>query len=99
MAGILFMNIDGYGVGYYITLFGIGLFAFTTLFQLVTLPCEFNASSRAMAALVGSGYYTSDELSASKKVLFAAALTYVASFALSLIQLLRLLTRVNGRRR
>lgn len=99
MAGILFMNIDGYGIGYYITLFGIGLFAFTTLFQLVTLPCEFNASSRAMAALEGSGYYTSDELSASKKVLFAAALTYVASFALSLIQLLRLLTRVNGRRR
>ena len=99
MAGILFMNIGNSLTGYYVTLFGIGLFAFTTLFQLVTLPCEFNASGRAMTALEGMGCYSSDELAASKKVLFAAALTYVASFALSLIQLLRLLSRVNGRRR
>ncbi len=99
MAGILMMGIEYTGVGYYITLFGIGLFAFTTLFQLVTLPCEFNASSRALSALDATGYYTRDELSASKKVLSAAALTYVASFALSLIQLLRLLLSVNRNRR
>lgn len=99
IAGILFMNVSGDGLGYYIALFGIGLFAFTTLFQLVTLPCEFNASARAMTALENSGYYNGEELSASRKVLFAAALTYVASFAVSLIQLLRLLTRINGRRR
>lgn len=99
IAGILFMNVSGDGLGYYIALFGIGLFAFTTLFQLVTLPCEFDASSRAMRALESSGYYNGEELSASRKVLFAAALTYVASFAVSLIQLLRLLMRVNGRRR
>ena len=98
IAGILIMSFEGSAFGYYISLFGIGLFAFTTLFQLVTLPCEFNASSRALAALDASGYYTRDELSASKKVLSAAALTYVASFAVSLLQLLRLLAGINRRR-
>jgi Zn-dependent membrane protease YugP len=98
IGGFLFMCLDGGYMGYYISLFGIGLFAFTTLFQLVTLPCEFNASSRALSALDASGYYSSDELSAAKKVLSAAALTYVASFALSLLQLLRLLAGVNRRR-
>ena len=98
IGGFLFMSLDGGYMGYYLSLFGIGLFAFTTLFQLVTLPCEFNASSRALSALDASGYYSSDELSAAKKVLSAAALTYVASFALSLLQLLRLLAGVNRRR-
>ncbi len=99
IAGVLIMSLEGGIFGYYVTLFGIGLFAFTTLFQLVTLPCEFNASSRALAALDASGYYTRDELSASKKVLSAAALTYVASFALSLLQLIRLLLNVSRNRR
>lgn len=98
IGGILLMNLDGSGMGYYLSLFGIGLFACTTLFQLVTLPCEFNASDRAIKALDASGYYSSDELSAAKKVLSAAALTYVASFAVSLLQLLRLLASVNRRR-
>lgn len=76
--------------GYYILLFGIGLFAVTTLFQLVTLPCEFNASRRAMTALRESGYYSSDELHAARQVLTAAALTYVAATFASIVQLVRL---------
>lgn len=77
--------------GYYILLFGIGLFAITTVFQLVTLPCEFNASKRAITALRGSGYYSADELYAAKQVLTAAALTYVAATFASIVQLVRLI--------
>lgn len=97
--GIFMMSFADGIAGYYVSLVGIGLFSLTTLFQLITLPCEFNASSRAMAALSGSGCYNTDELAASRQVLSAAALTYVASFALSLLQLLRLLLRVSNRRR
>lgn len=98
MLGILVMAFDSL-FGYYVTLAGAGLFAVVTLFQLVTLPCEYNASSRAMEALESSGYYTREELAASRKVLSAAALTYVASFAVSALQLIRLLLRINNRRR
>ena len=77
--------------GYYILLFGIGLFAVTTLFQLVTLPCEFNASKRAIKALRNSGYYSNDELYAAKQVLTAAALTYIAATFASVVQLVRLI--------
>jgi Zn-dependent membrane protease YugP len=96
MLGILMMSFAGdTGLGYYVTLIGIALFAVTALFQLVTLPCEFNASSRAMEALSTSGRYTYPELAASRKVLTAAALTYVAALVVSVIQLLRLLTLLN----
>lgn len=78
-------------IGNTFLLIGIGLFSVTVLFELVTLPCEFNASNRAMAILVRSGYYTSYELHASRKVLSAAAMTYVAALMTSIIQLLRLL--------
>lgn len=98
MAGILLMMLDGI-IGYYTVLFGIGLFAVVTLFQLVTLPVEFNASRRAMAALEGSGSFERDELSASRRVLTAAALTYVAALLVSLLQLLRLVVRFTGNRR
>lgn len=84
--------------GYYVLLVGVALFAVTTLFQLVTLPCEFNASRRAMTALRASGLYSSDELSAARKVLTAAALTYVAAMFASAVQLLRLLLILGGRR-
>ncbi|MBQ9071307.1 MAG: zinc metallopeptidase [Clostridia bacterium] len=87
--------------GYYVLLVGVALFAVTTVFQLVTLPCEFNASHRAIRALKQSGLYSSDELSAAKKVLSAAALTYVAATFASAVQLLRLvliLGRRNNRR-
>ena len=103
MAGILFMFVKPNSTtGLYMVLAGVGLFAVATLFQLVTLPCEFNASRRAMAALSGSGWYSPEELRGSRRVLTAAALTYVAALALSAIQLLRLLiyvARISGRGR
>ena len=70
---------------------GILAFALSTVFQLITLPVEFNASKRAMVALKGSGRMDSSELGASRKVLTAAAMTYVAALAVSLMQLLRLI--------
>ena len=78
--------------------FGIILFAATVLFQLVTLPVEFNASRRAIVTLDEMMILDSDELSKSKKVLSAAAMTYVASAAVGIANLLRLLS-IAGRRR
>lgn len=83
--------------GYYVLLAGVGLFGVTTLFQLVTLPCEFNASHRAITAIRASGLYSDDEISAAKKVLSAAAMTYIAATFASAVQLLRLLLIVFGR--
>ena len=85
--------------GYNITLFGIGLFSTTALFQLVTLPCEFDASARAMKELAASGVYTEEELAGSRKVLSAAAMTYVAALFVSVIQILRLILIFTGGRR
>ena len=99
MAGVLMMSVVEYGIGYYVMLFGIALFSVVTLFELITLPCEFNASRRAMEALKSSGWYHNEELMASRKVLTAAALTYVAALAVSLIQLLRLISSVSRRRK
>lgn len=70
---------------------GILCFALTLLFALITLPVEFNASSRAVRALNEGGYLSSEEIKGAKAVLDAAALTYVASAISSLLQLLRLL--------
>ena len=70
-------------------LVGIILFSFTTFFQLVTLPVEFNASHRAIETIGGSGLLDEDELYGARKVLRAAALTYVAALLMSLVQLLR----------
>ncbi|MGC4020016.1 MAG: zinc metallopeptidase [Muricomes sp.] len=77
---------------------GIFLFCAAVLFQIVTLPVEFNASSRAVKALEATGILSSEEVSATKDVLGAAALTYVASAAAMILQLLRLLL-ISGRRR
>ena len=77
---------------------GCIFFGTATVFQLVTLPVEFNASSRALKALESSGILGTDEIVGSKKVLTAAALTYVAALAVSLAQLLRLLVLVGGGR-
>ncbi len=79
---------------------GVAAFGLSTLFQLVTLPVEFNASSRAMKALEGAGL-DSEELKASRKVLTAAALTYVAALAVSLANLIRILliAKSSNRRR
>lgn len=76
---------------------GVACFGLSTLFQLLTLPTEFNASRRAVNAIESCAILTEDEISGSKKVLTAAALTYVAALAVSLMQLLRLLTIVNRR--
>lgn len=85
-------------IGYTVVMAGIGLFSVTALFQLVTLPCEFNASRRALECLRESGWYSDKELSASRKVLTAAAMTYVAALFVTLMQIFRLLA-VYGRRR
>ena len=76
---------------------GILLYAAIAFFQLVTLPVEFNASGRALKVLSSSAMLDSEELKASKKVLSAAAMTYVAALLTSLLTLLRLLILANGR--
>jgi len=70
---------------------GILFFSAAVLFQLVTLPVEYNASSRAVAALQSAGFVSYDEVEPVKKVLSAAALTYVAATLMAVLQLLRLL--------
>lgn len=77
---------------------GIGFFSFTALFQLVTLPVEFNASSRALKVIESNGILSYEEKSGAAKVLRMAAMTYVASLAMSVAQLLRLFLRYGGRR-
>ena len=78
---------------------GCALFALSTVFQLITLPVEFNASRRALTTIDETGLLRGEEYTEAKKVLTAAALTYVAALAVSLMQLLRLLIVVGGRRR
>ena len=78
---------------------GLLLFATVAVFQLVTLPVEFNASRRAVNALEMGGTMADDEMKAVKKVLSAAAMTYVAALAVSVANLLRLVLRFGGRSR
>ena len=78
---------------------GIMAFSFAVLFQIITLPVEFNASSRALKILGGSGMLYEDEVRDTRKVLTAAALTYVASAASAVLQLLRIILLANNRRR
>lgn len=77
---------------------GIGLYSFSTLFQLVTLPVEFNASRRALRILDGWGTLTKEEHRAAGQVLSAAAMTYVAALATSLLSLFRLILIFRRRR-
>lgn len=77
---------------------GIIIFAAVVAFYLVTLPVEFNASHRAIAALEGGGYLTYEETRPARKVLNAAGLTYVAAALQAFLQLLRLLLIAGGRR-
>lgn len=78
---------------------GIIMFSAAVLFQLVTLPVEFNASSRALKQIKTIGILSGDETAQARKVLTAAALTYVASAATAILQLLRLILLFGGRRR
>jgi len=70
---------------------GIVLFSLAVAFTVITLPVEFNASKRAVSMLESSGYMPAEEITMAKKVLNAAALTYVAATAMALMQLLRLI--------
>lgn len=78
---------------------GLLLFALVAVFQLITLPVEFNASARALNTLEVASYLDPAELRGSKKVLRAAALTYVAALAVTVMQLLRLVLMAQNRRR
>ena len=78
---------------------GILLFSAAVLFQLVTLPVEFDASRRALVMLRTQGILADDELKYTRRVLKSAALTYVASAAATILQLLRIILITNGRRR
>ena len=93
MLGVIF------GLNRSVAMIGVYLFSFGVLFQLVTLPVEFDASRRALVMLQDFGILGQNEAQGSRAVLNAAALTYVASAAASVLQLLRLLMIVNGGRR
>ena len=86
-------------LSYFLVYLGIGCFGLSLVFQLVTLPVEFDASRRAMAALAQSELLTEEEQRGARKTLSAAALTYVAATAVALSQLLRLLILFGGRRK
>lgn len=78
---------------------GVALFSLCVIFQLITLPTEFDASRRAMKGIAAAGVLDEDEAAGARKVLTAAAMTYVAALAVSIMQLLRLLLIVAGARR
>ncbi len=77
---------------------GIVFFSVVVLFQLITLPVEFNASNRAIDTLVKTGILYGEEVKGARKVLKAAAMTYVSALLVSLLQLLRLISRTRSRR-
>ncbi len=85
--------------GYYIALVDVALYVMMLLFQLVTLPVEFNASKRGLDMLTDGGYLADDELPGAKKMLRAAAMTYVLAALGSFVTVLRLLSLARGARR
>ena len=85
-----------FGGSHTLIMIGILMFSAAVLFQLVTLPVEFNASGRALRLLSETGILQKDEVSDTRKVLSAAALTYVAAAATAVLQLLRLLRLFGG---
>ena len=95
LLGILLTFLGNFS--YTLVYIGIACFGVAVVFQLITLPVEFNASRRAMQAIEGNGILTEDEQKGARKTLTAAALTYVAATAVALAQLLRLLI-IFGRR-
>ena len=86
-------------LSYTLVYLGIACFALSLVFQLVTLPVEFNANRRALAAIDDTELLTAEERKGAKKTLKAAAMTYVAAVAVALAQLLRLIILFGGRRR
>ena len=86
-------------ISYTFVYLGIAAFSLSLVFQLITLPVEFNASRRAMQAIESANILTEEEQRGARKTLTAAAMTYVAATAVSLAQLLRLIMIFGGRRR
>ena len=97
LAGILFSFLGSFSNT--LVYLGITAFSLSLVFQLVTLPVEFNASRRAMETIETSGLLTHEEQQGAKKTLKAAAMTYVAATAVALAQVVRLLVLFGGRRR
>lgn len=95
--GLVFMSLGQ--AFYYVALAGVACFGLCVVFQLVTLPTEFNASRRAMQAIDQSNLLLPEERKGARRVLTAAALTYVAALSVTLMQFLRLLLMVTGNRR
>ena len=97
LLGILLTFLESFS--FTLVYLGIGCFGFAVVFQLITLPVEFNASRRAMQTIESANILTDEEQNGARKTLTAAALTYVAATAVALAQLLRLLIIFGGRRR
>lgn len=97
LIGILFNALGSFS--YSMIYLGIACFGLSLVFQLITLPVEFNASRRAMSTINDAGLLTESEQVGARKTLRAAAMTYVAAVAVSLAQLLRLILLFGGRRR
>jgi Zn-dependent membrane protease YugP len=95
--GVLLAFLENFS--YFFIYLGIACFGLSLVFQLVTLPVEFNASRRAMAAIADTDLLTPEEQKGARKTLTAAAMTYVAATALALAQLLRLISIFGKRRR
>ena len=97
---MMILMIIGLLLGFYqLAVVGLILFGVVTFFQFVTLPVEFNASRRALAALEDHVGLSHQDVDGASQVLRAAALTYVAAFAITLVQLLRFVAMINRRRR
>ena len=97
LLGLLFSYMGK--MSYWLIYAGIACFGLSLVFQLITLPVEFNASRRAMQAIESANILTDEEQRGARKTLTAAALTYVAATAVALMQLLRLVLLFGGRRR
>ena len=97
LAGILFSTLGAFSDT--LVYLGIASFGLSLVFQLITLPVEFNASRRAMQAIESANLLTEEEQKGARKTLTAAALTYVAATAVALAQLLRLIAIFGGSRR
>ena len=97
LIGLLFSYMGNFS--YWLVYAGIACFGLSLVFQLITLPVEFNASRRAMLAIESANILTQEEQRGARKTLTAAALTYVAATAVALMQLLRLILLFGGRRR
>ena len=100
--GGLLLSILAYNTGnagYYIAISGVALYVIVLLFQLLTLPIEFNASRRGLSMLTDGGYIAEDEVPGAKKMLRAAAMTYVLAALGSFVTVLRLFSLASGARR